>query len=220
MHPGKISEDVTLAFDVSHPDLLLSERIRDLEIVTTSGTREAKLVFRSCVENKRRKNAETVVVVVKFLRFGRHQPDIGTGSARAGIPRETFGVISEAQLAVRRMAAAVRSHKLGFTVTFKTGFGNDIECAVCAIAVFGGLAATLNFDNVDVLRIELRTDVRGNGGVGNGDSVDKPRNLMAAANVQLIVNHVGARRVVRDEFEAVGAGCARSLQNFRPRDSG
>jgi len=35
MQPGKISEDVALALDVSHPDLLLSERIRDLEIVTT-----------------------------------------------------------------------------------------------------------------------------------------------------------------------------------------
>src|SRR5260221_6581259 len=127
MQPGKISEDVALAFDVSHPDLLLSERIWDLEIVATGGTREAKLVFRSCVENKRRKNAETVVVVVKFLRFGRHQSDIGTRSARAGIPRETFGVIAEAQLAVSGMTAAVRCDKLGFTVTFKTGFGNDIE---------------------------------------------------------------------------------------------
>ena len=129
-------------------------------------------------------------------------------------------MIAETDLAVGGMTAAVCCDKFGFTITFKTGFGNHIECAVCAIAVFGGLAATLNFDHVNVLRIELRTDVRGNIGVWNGDSVDKPGNLMATANVQLIVNHVGARRVVGDEFEAVGASCARSLQNFRPRDSG
>src|SRR6267154_875336 len=220
MQPGKISEDVALALDVSHPDLLLSERIRDLEIVTTRGTRKANLVLWSCVENKRRKNAETVVVVVKFPWFERHQPDIGTRAADAGIPRETLGVIAETELAVSGMTAAVRCDKLCLTVALEAGFGNDVECAVCAIAVFGGLAATLNFDHVDVLWIELRADVRGNVGVGNGDSIDKPGNLMAAANVQLIVNHVSARRVVGDEFEAVGASCAWSLQNFRPRDSG
>src|SRR5258708_10821985 len=183
MHPGKISEDVALTFDVSHPDLLLSERIRDLEIIATGGTREANLVFGSCVENKRRKNAQAVVVIVKFSRFGGHEPDIGTCSAHAAIPGKTFGVVAETELAVSGMTAAVCCDKLGFTVTFKTGFGNDIECAVCAIAVFGGLAAALNFDHVEVLRIELRADVGGIVVVGNGDSAVKQGYLLATAYV-------------------------------------
>ena len=45
--------------------------------------------------------------------------------------------------------------------------------------------------------------------VGNRDAVDKPRNLVAATHVELIVNHVCAGRVIGNEVEAVRAGGAR-----------
>src|SRR5262249_37626609 len=65
-----------------------------------------------------------------------------------------------------------------------------------------------DFDDVHVLGIELRAHIGGDVSVGDRDAVDEPGNLMAAPDVELIVNHVGAGSVCGDEVEAVGAGCA------------
>src|SRR5882762_6977735 len=105
MHPREISEDVALAFDVAHAYLLLVEGIWNLKIVAARGACEAQLISRCGIENERSKEAETVIVVVKFLRFGRHQSDVGARAADAGVPREALGVIAETELAVRRMMA-------------------------------------------------------------------------------------------------------------------
>src|SRR5262245_25646342 len=102
------------------------------------------------------------------------------------------------------MEAAVSGEEFDFAIAFETGARNDVERAVDAVAVFGGVAAAFDFDHVHVLGVELRTDVGGNVGVGHGDAVDHPGDLMTAADVELVVNHVGARGIGGDEVEAVG----------------
>src|SRR5262249_16275329 len=109
--------------------------------------------------DERSECAETVVIVVKFLLFGRHETDAGARAADAGVPGEAFGVVAEAELAVGRVMTAVGCDEFGFAIALKSGAGNYVKRAVSAIAVFSGLAAALDFDDVNVLGVELRTDV-------------------------------------------------------------
>ena len=51
--------------------------------------------------------------------------------------------------------------------------------------------------------------------LGNGDAVDEPAGLMAAAHVQHVVGHVGAGDVVGDHLHADGSVGAGSLVDRR-----
>src|SRR5262249_48980681 len=75
-----------------------------------------------------------------------------------------------------------------------------------AVAVISGISAAPDLHNVHILGIKLRADISGNIGVGNGNPVHQPRNLMAATYMELVVNHVGTGSVVGDEVEAIRAG--------------
>ena len=101
-----------------------------------------------------------------------------------------------------------------FAVALESGARHDVEDAVGAVAEFRSVAAAADFEIVDVLGIELRSEVGGDVGVGNGNAVDQPTGLMSSANVELIVGDVGARHEVGDHREAVGAGGAGSAREF------
>src|SRR5262249_58446314 len=105
-------------------------------------------------------------------------------------------------------------------IALKTGAGDYVEDTVGAIAVFGRITAALHFNTVDVLGIELRTDVRGDAGVRNRNSIEQPGNLMASANVQLVVDDVGAGDVIRDHGDAVASRGAGSFGNLTTIDDG
>src|SRR5579871_1865077 len=212
--PGEIAEDIAFSFDIARANFLLIERIGNLEIVRAGGANETELIAGRGIEDERGEEADVVIVVVKFLRFGRHEADVRARTAEAGIPGETFGVIAKAELAVGGVITAIGCDEFGFAVALEAGTGNYVECSVGAIAVFGGLAAALDFDNVNILGIELRADVCSDVRVGDGDAVHEPGNLMAAANVKLIVDHIGARSVGGNEIEAVCSGCAGEFSNF------
>src|SRR5262249_20899695 len=162
-----------------------------------------------CVEDQGSKTALAIVAVVKHLRPGGHQAHIRAIDADARVVCETIRVVTEANLAVRGMKAAVRGGHFDFPVAFERRGGDDVEDAVGAVPVLAGFPAALDFHNVDILGVKLRANVRSNVGVGYGYAVDQPGNLMAAANVQLVMDHVSARRVSRDELETV-----------RPRSTG
>src|SRR5438552_610757 len=74
----------------------------------------------------------------------------------------------------------------------------------------------LDFNGVYVLGIELRPDVGGNAGVGDGNAVEQPGDLMPAANVDLVVDHVCAGNIVGDHGHAVGLRGSRSIRDLLP----
>src|SRR5262249_8145789 len=78
--------------------------------------------------------------------------------------------------------------------------------------------AAIDFDDVHILGIELGSDIGGDVGIGYGDAVNKPGELMAAADVKLIVNEIRAGSVRGNEIQAVGAGGAGSFRDGLPRD--
>ena len=117
-------------------------------------------------------------------------------------------------LVVGLVVAAVAEDQLAFAVAFETGARDGVEDAVGAVAVFGVVAAALHFHVVEVLGIDLRAHIAGDVGVGHRHAVDQPAVLVAAADVQHVVNHVGAGHVVGDEGQAVGAVGPGSVLNF------
>src|SRR5664280_3451239 len=100
---------------------------------------------------------------------------------------ELFRVASKVQLIVGLTERTVSRHHFRLIVPLKAGSGNDVEHAVRAIAIRGGIPSALGFEVVDVLRIDLGADVARDVGVRNGNAVDRPGHLVAATHDQLHV---------------------------------
>ena len=115
----------------------------------------------------------------------------------------------EANLIVRRVEAAVAGHQLGFVTALEPAASDHVENAVSAVAVLRRIAAALGFEVIDVFRIELRSDVARNVGIGHWNAIDEPTHLVAAAKVELVVNHDGAGHIIGDHGQTVGAVGAR-----------
>src|ERR1051325_1985574 len=145
---------------------------------------------------------------------GSFQSKIGTIAGEASVISKTFGVITKVAVVVGVVVAAVSENYFALAVPFKTGTGDYVEHSVGAIAVICGVSAALHFEIVNVLRIELRSNVRGNAGIWHWHSIDQPGNLVTSANVQLIVDHVSAGCVVGDHGQTVGLVGTGSLGNL------
>ena len=59
-------------------------------------------------------------------------------------------------------------YQFHLVVALEAGARNDVEHAVRAVAIRGRVAAALGLQVVDVFRIDLRADVAGDVGVGDG----------------------------------------------------
>ena len=133
----------------------------------------------------------------------RLQSPIRIVAAGADVVRKLRGVVAEAQPVVGLVVVAVTGNELGLAIALEAGVRSDVEDAVGAVAIFGRIAAGLGLQVRDVFGIELRPDVGGDVGVGDRHAVDGPRDLVAAANVQLVVHHVRAGNKLGDDLEAV-----------------
>src|SRR5260370_12155820 len=80
----------------------------------------------------------------------------------------------KAELIVRLMETPICSDKLSLVVSFKARARSDIENAISAIAILGGVAPALHLHIVDILRIELRAHIARNVCIRNGHAVDQP----------------------------------------------
>jgi len=78
-------------------------------------------------------------------------------------------------------------------VALESGTGDDIEHAKRAVTVFRGVAAPLSFQEVNVLGIKLRPTFE-QCWYWAPERLEQPGDLVSAADVQLIVDHVGAGR--------------------------
>ena len=145
---------------------------------------------------------------------GSFESQVGAAGAKAGVVGEAICVAGEMNLIVRLVEIACAQQEFGFIVAFESSAWGYVEDAVGSVSVVGGIATALHFDGVDVLGVNLRAEVAGDIGVGDGDAVDEPTDLMAAADVELIVSDVGAGDVVGDHGLAVGARGAGGFLNF------
>jgi len=177
----------------------------DLVIVLAQGCDHTILVPGIAIEDE---GGESSVAVGRVVKNGRNRglkSVIASIPVQAGIVSKSLGVPSATDLVVSLIEISGADHEIAFPVAFKTGAGRDVEDSVGAVAIVGVVAASLNFEVVDILGIDLRAHIVGNVGVGDGDTVDQPLDLVASSHVQHIVRYIGGGHVVCDHLHAVGA---------------
>src|SRR4029077_2739033 len=97
-------------------------------------------------------------------------------------------VVSHAELVIGLAEIAAAGDELALAVALEAGARHDVEHPVGAITLVGTVAAALGLQVVDVLGIDLRTEVARDVGIGYLHPVDLPAGLVAAAYVQLVVD--------------------------------
>ena len=156
---------------------------------------------------------------MKNLRYRSLQAQVCAIARQASIIRKPFRMVAETDLVIRVVVAAIAGHQLALPIALEPGARDDVEDTVGTVSVFGRVAATLYFQVVDVLGIELRADVRCDIGVRHRNTIEQPGDLVPAANVQLVMNHVGAWNVIGDHCQAAGPVGAGSLRNLLAADN-
>src|ERR1041385_2037953 len=152
-------------------------------MIATQGSHKAKLIGGGFIEDDRAEPAKSGGLIMNNVCAGSFQSKIGTIAGEASIISKTFGVITKFDLVVGVVVAAVSENYFALAVTFKAGTGHDIEHAIGAVAVVRGISPALYFEIINILRIELRSDVRRNACIRHWHSIDQPGNLVAPANV-------------------------------------
>src|SRR5262249_3192194 len=135
-------------------------------------------------------------------------------AAGAHVVGGAVAVVAKADLIVGRVEISVAGHQLALARALEAGARSHVDDAVSAVAVFRGETSPLYLDVIDVLGIELRSHVAGNVSVGNRNAVNGPCDLMPAAEVKLVMDHVGAGGKVGDHGQAVSAIGAGSLRDL------
>ena len=100
---------------------------------------------------------------------------------------------ADAHIVVGLPEIAAARDQLALIVAFEAGARHDVEHAIGTISQICGVAAPLDLEIIDVLGIDLWSQVARDVGVWNLDPVHGPSRLMAPANMQLIVNDIGSR---------------------------
>ena len=127
---------------------------------------------------------------------------------------------AEIQFIVGLIEIADGGDQFRFIISFKAGARRDVENAVGTVPEVRVVTAALDFQRIDVVGIELWTEIAGNVGVRNRHAVDQPTDLMPPAHVQLVVREIGSRHIVGDHRQAVGsrgAGCFRDFLAIHER---
>jgi len=123
---------------------------------------------------------------------------IASISVQAGVVGKPLRVSSTTDLVVGLVEIPRADDKITLLVALKTGSRHDIEDSVRPVSVGGIVAASQDLEVIDILRVNLRRQIAGNVGVGDGNSIDQPLDLVASSHVQHIVCHVCGRHVIRD----------------------
>src|SRR5882762_2206136 len=189
-NPGEGRERIALAIDVASKRSWIGGINRHLIKIAARLSDQAELVLRIQVEDERSEAAEAVGRVVADRGGGSLQADIGAVSVHAGVIGEAIAVAAEVKLIIGLIEVAGAEDKLGIVVASEAGPWGDVEYAVGAVAIVGGITPALRFHSVDVFWVELGAEVAGDVGVGNRNAVDEPAHLVSAANVQLVVREI------------------------------
>src|SRR6267378_3753327 len=219
-NPGEGRERIVLAVDVPSKRGWIAGINRHLIKIAARLSDQAELVLRIQVEDERSEAPEAVGGVVADRGGGSLQAEIGAVSVHAGVIGEAIAVAAEVELIIGLIEVAGGEDEFGIVVAFEAGAWGDVEYTVGAVAIVGGVTPALRFHGVDVFWVELGAEVAGDVGVGDGDAVNQPGRLMAAANVQLVVDDVGTGDVVGDQRHAVGSRGAGCITDFQPVDEG
>src|SRR4030095_10055174 len=107
MQPSEVCKGIPLVFDVANSIGLLVGSVRYLVVISSQRSNQPQLIRWCLVENERGETTDSRSLVVKILRVGSFEPEVRAVAGNAPIPRETIGVIAEADLVVCVVVAAI-----------------------------------------------------------------------------------------------------------------
>ena len=194
--------------------------VGDLEEVLPVLRVESNLIVRCLIANEGDEAAAGVGGVVETLRDRRGEAVVGARAGKAGVPGSAGGVVSERELGFAGVEIARVEKEFGFAVALESIAREDVEDAVRAIANVGAIAAALGFQLVDVFGVNLRADVGGDLGIGDGDAINEPAGLMSAADVEHVVGHIGTGDIVGNHLHAGGCRGSRGFVDHLAGDEG
>src|SRR5262249_38402015 len=160
---------------------------------------KTKLIVGRGIEDERGEYSAAIAQVMEIVAGGRGETVVAAIPACAHVVGGALAVIAKADLVVGAVVAAVAGDQLGLARAFEAGGGGHVEHAIGAVAILGRIAATLHLHVVDIFRIELGAHVGGNVGVGDGNAVDGPGDLVPATHVQLVMHHDRTGREVGNQ---------------------
>src|SRR5690349_3808445 len=105
------------------------------------------------------------------LRAGSRESQLRAVAVYAGVVSEALGVAAEADLVVGLVEASKAGYDFRFVVALESRPRNHVEHAVGTVAVFGGIAASLDFERINIFGIKLRADVRRDIRIGNRHAI-------------------------------------------------
>jgi len=136
----------------------------------------------------------------------------------ARVVRKTLSVTAQIYLAIGLVVAAVRGEDIGIVVAFEAGARDYVEDAESAVAIVRRVSTALDFEIVNVLRVELWTHIARNTCIRDRNPIDEPADLVPSANMELVVDDVRARNEVRNHGKAVGSSGSRGRVDVRVGD--
>ncbi len=135
------------------------------------------------IKDQRRESAQTPDAIVQNFGTGRAEPVIATIPVDAAKIGEPLAVIAEIDLVVGLMERSEGCIHFHFAIALKARARNHVEHPVRTVAILGRITTALHFQVIDVLWIDLRPNVARDVRIRNRNSVDRPSDLMPAANV-------------------------------------
>src|SRR5262245_40809107 len=160
--------------------------------------------MRRRVEDQRGKRTGASDLVVQYLVCRCLEAVVAAVSIQAEIISKAVGMVAEAKLIVSGFVIGIAGHQFALPASLKAAASDNIEHAIGPIAEFCRVASTLDLDIIDVLWVELRTDIAGDIRIRHRHAVNRPGDLMPASYMELIMNHVCPRDEVRDHGHTVG----------------
>src|SRR5208282_3734403 len=138
-------------------------------------------------------------------------------SIQACIVSESLGMPAKIDLIVCLVPIPQTHYDLCLIVPLKPGSRHDVENSIGTVSVIGFVTSSLNLQIVNILRVDLRAQIRGDIRIGYGHAVNQPVHLVASSHVQHVVGHIRSRHIVGDHLQRVGAVRAGCLSNVHAR---
>src|SRR5690349_7846133 len=214
VHPAQEHKGISLLCGISDTCIISLLIVRDLIVVSLERKIEAKLVGPAVVEDQVGKAADSMSLVVQYVRSRRGESVIGANAVQARVVGESLRVIGEADEVIREVKVSVDEGQLTFSVAAETGAWDNTEEAVSPITVLYGVTPALCLQVVNVVYVEGRADVHTCVCIGDWYAVHKPRHLMSSVYVQNVVDQVRAGYVTRNYPSATRARGSRRRSNL------
>src|ERR1700722_14052312 len=136
------------------------------------------------------KSAVAIAGTMNGCLNGGLQSIVAAIAIQAGVPGKFFRMVPQAELVVGLVEVSHRQNQLALAIALETATWHYIKNAIRAVSLAGSVAPSIHLEIIDILGIDLRSDVARDIGIGDIHPVDHPAQLVSSAHVQHVMGHI------------------------------